>query len=121
MASSILVLSWSALFNITQQRFANVPLYAISVLGAMISIIWIVIVRRATQYYDIYERDGVRLEELMRNPTEWPFHRRAEYRAGRKNLLFQLRFTHLSQLVPAGFLLFFLLSIITLIFRSVCS
>jgi hypothetical protein len=106
MVSSVLVAAWSALYA---QHISSVPLFALVALGCVTSIAWLSIVRRASGYYDMYENDARAAEKEMLRPLHWPFHRRAEYRSDQTNGD-TFKFSHLTQVVPVVFFVFYVVA-----------
>jgi hypothetical protein len=99
LAMSVLVLAWATIIS-SKDVHALIPA-SLTVLGILVSLLWIHVVRRASAYYEMYEQDARGVERQIRDSENWPFHKRRVFQGS------WLPFKHAIQLLPLLFLVFF--------------
>jgi hypothetical protein len=107
MASSVLVLGWSALY--VYANSSAFLLVSLSVLGMICSAAWWLIVRRASGYFYMYEKAARDIERGMQGTAEWPFHQRLKFNSDETNGN-KFKFAYLSQMIPLVFGTFYLVA-----------
>jgi len=106
MASTILVAGWGVLYAMPVKP--SVLLKALSILGVVLALLWLIIARRSTGYYNMYEAEARQIERDFVDPQRWPFHARAGFRANLPGALEgRIRAVAITAGVPLLFLVFF--------------
>lgn len=110
MASTILVAGWGVLYAMPAKP--ALLLKSLSILGVILSVLWLIIARRATGYYDMYETEARRVECEFFEPRSWPFHARQTFRTNRQRTFGgKIRAAAITAGVPLLFLIFFVITL----------
>jgi len=116
MASTILVAAWGVLYS--QSPKPSLLLTALAGLGFVLSLLWFVVARRATRYYDMYETNARRTESVLRDSQHWPFHARATFRDQVPRVFGQeIRAALITSGVPLLFVVLFVFLLVTAAFE----